>query len=388
MPFVLKFAHSPNPAKIAAVNGSSYTLRRTSVRYSARENDTGRGVRPMAASQRLRVFMPNRESQGKIIFELANVGPAVDRDGLRLQRCTLPEGEEALHVSVLNGTGRKRLRRQIKIGTHLTLRHSGGTYPPQLSELRGYENEAAIFSYSGRPLTEVELTSAEKADAARDLLAGLRGLGDAQVVHRKIRPDTLLWDGSLLQITDYSLAAVTGSPQAADPVNGAPWCSPEQAAASRPGAPADDLYAAALVLFWLHSGEEPDGDAATMRNRLRLQDPPLPDLLAGCFDAEARRPTLRLLHDRWTPPPPRRAPAHLRRAAKARDDFADLRRRQAADRSPLIDPAAAPAPPGRTVTPPGEDGPPAAPLLSARAVVAMIVVWLGIAAFVLLVVAD
>lgn len=311
--------------------------------------------------QVLHVYAPNRESLGRVALELGFTGPKQERDGLQFQPATLPDGEPVLYVAVLGPEGRGSLRRQVAIGTHLVMSRANATYPPQLAQLIGHDQGMAVFGHDGRPLTEIQPSENDKMAITRDLLIGLRALTDSHVIHRAICPESLFWDGLVLQIADFSSAAVLGTPKAAEPVDGAPWHSPEQAAGARPGTPTDDLYSAALVLFWLFTGERPDTDPAAMRARLSLQDAPLPDLLAGCFDDEpARRPTLRRMLERATPTP-WRPPAQVRCAEKARADFTALRARQAADRSPLIDPAEAPAP-RRPVwtpphaTPPSQDG--------------------------------
>jgi hypothetical protein len=113
---------------------------------------------------------------------------------------------------------------------------------------------------------------------------------------------------------------------------------------------ADDVYAAALVIFQIGTGEDlVDGDgapetAAGMRNRLAAQGAVIRDLLShqdrrtrletdnAFADSPAGRPQIRTLDARWRPASPADRSALRReidrREAQAREDFARLRERQ------------------------------------------------------------
>lgn len=166
-----------------------------------------------------------------------------------------------------------------------------------------------------------ELTAGVRLDDARagalmaDVLDALEHAHARGVIHRDVKPANILVDAEgNARLADFGVARVTG--EAALTMVGAlvgtvAYMAPEQALGD-PASPATDVYAAALVLYELLTGENPlngGSPAETHRRAARADIPPLrrlrPDLpapLLASVDAAlsadpARRPTARQLAD-------------------------------------------------------------------------------------------
>jgi len=303
--------------------------------------------------RRLMLYSPGHRARGKVPREVDFLRRTWQIGELDYQVGQAVTGERVVlltpHSSTSTG-GRKQLDREIKFGNRLWL----GTEPTMLARLIGFDDDhdadppVALFSHSGTPLarTAAGLTTSDRMHVAQGLLTALQQLSQARVVHRALSPDTVLWDGSQksIQITRFGQAAILGEARAGGPAF-ASWSAPEQVGGTGQAAADDDLYSAALLLFWLYTGEQPAAGPATMRERLALQDDELRRRLDGMFSDEAAvRPSLERLSRRWQPSilagrvPPRVDD-------EARKEFAALRERQRADVTPLFNPSVvAPAP--------------------------------------------
>jgi hypothetical protein len=296
--------------------------------------------------RRLLLYSPGHRARGKVPREVNLLRQRWQIGDLDFQACQAVTGERVVILTPHGpgSAGRIQLEREIKIGSRLWL----AAEPAMLARLIGFDDDTdadpplALFSYSGTPLARTvgQLTTSDRMHAALGLLAALEQLSQARVVHRALSPDTVLWDGSQksVQVTRFGQAAILGEARAGG-VAIAPWCAPEQASGIGQASAADDLYSAALLLFWLYTEEEPAGEPAAMRERLALQDDELQRRLKGMFsDRAVERPSLEQLSRRWRPRMlGRTVPPKV--DDEARRNFAALRERQRADATPLFNPS-------------------------------------------------
>jgi len=244
---------------------------------------------------------------------------------------------------MIAGDGVKpRLERELEVARYLGSR--GGEL---LSTCVAYNFDdspsSALVTYRGSPLADLTRDESGwppghtvRRKIITDLLQGLELLRVSRIVHGGIGLDTLRWDGTTLQITDFGQAALSGR-------------YPDGRAAHH----GDDIRAAGLVIYRVHTGQPPPADPWDLRQQLeRVQDAELRDLLlqrdlvAGIdrdyvFDEDPdKRPTSRVLLDRLD-----RRPRGVQwsqvvaRDRAAREDFRRLRERQRSFRASYRPPA-------------------------------------------------
>ncbi|MGV4985974.1 protein kinase domain-containing protein [Streptomyces sp. NRAIS4] len=303
---------------------------------------------------------------GKSIFEIDfdHQGES-SRNGFRERRGLLVHGggEHVVQRIAHSDAARRELDRTIRTADVLVRRLGITGYPPELSRVIGYRPDGRapflVATRRGRPLSEIgdrlPLAAGQLWAVVDGILAVLQHLGDLRLVHRDIRPETLWWDGTTVQLADFGLTVDEGEPRGGT-AGADPWRSPEQAKGQGRADSRDDVYSAGAVIFHLATGEEATG-AADMRDRVRWLDSSLRNLLEGVFTDEARQRvsayTLRLR--RGTPPDaigthgPKRPPTASEREQRARQNFHELRARQHAFNQRQHRPAY-PQPPAR---PPG-----------------------------------
>ena len=222
---------------------------------------------------------------------------------------------------------------------------------------------SAVVTYHGRPLADLArdeanwpLGHALRTKIITDLLQGLELLRVSRIVHGGIGLDTLYWDGTALQITDFGQAALSGK-------------YPDGRSAHH----GDDIYAAGRVIYHVYTGQPPPADPAALRQQIEhVQDAELRDLLlqrdlvAGTdryyvFAADqSKRPTARLLLDRLDKRPHGIQWSHLvDRDRRTRDSFRHLRDRQRRFQAAYRPPASRRPVPWPSWTVPGEHPRPA-----------------------------
>jgi predicted Ser/Thr protein kinase len=144
-------------------------------------------------------------------------------------------------------------------------------------------------------------------EIARQLCAGLAAAHDRGVLHRDLKPANVMLDGrGRARLTDFGLAGIAGSAEAAGTRAGTPaYMSPEQLQGGE-ATVRSDLFALGLVLYELFTGKRAfQGDTLAELARSRAESAPTPpaSLVEG-FDPAVERVILRCLE-----PDPRQRPA-------------------------------------------------------------------------------
>ncbi|WP_283135266.1 hypothetical protein [Rhizohabitans arisaemae] len=259
------------------------------------------------------------------------------------------EGDcEVLQITVGDQDRRRAydlLDNEILAGLRLVWLVGSGPYPDGLSRLRGYVHDtpepfALVHRYRGDPVGAhaSQLLTADRRAFQVSLMTALRWLAAAGIAHRGISPDTVRWDHTSIQITNFALATIVGTPRTV--AGHPPWAAPEQ----RSGplvrgvvTDRDDVWAAGRLLYYTWTQEE-----LTSRDQL-ARAPELVELLAGVFDAPENRPTAReLLVERLRVPDcvPRGLDADP--LAEGRESFHSYRRRKHPEVDPPVRPLARP----------------------------------------------
>jgi serine/threonine protein kinase len=312
-----------------------------------------------------------REAE-KSIFEIDFDQGEDARDGFRERHGVLVHsgGERILQRIAYTDEARRELGRAVKNADNVVRRLGVTRYPRELTRVVGHRPDGRapflVTTRRGRPLAEVRdelpLKPGQLWTAVDGIIAVLTQLHDLRLVHRDIRPETLLWDGAGVQLAEFYLGAHEGD-ERRGPVGADPWRSPEQAAGLGKADCRDDVYSAGAVIFHLATGEE-IGPSPDMRERMRYLDGSLRTLLDRVFTDLARERAsgfgLRQRREGQSGRGPAGsvpgAPEPMsvtRQEMQARDNFRDLRARQRAFNArsvppPYRPPARSPARPPRT----------------------------------------
>ncbi len=128
------------------------------------------------------------------------------------------------------------------------LAEAEGVYFLSMEYIDG-EDLKSLLKRIGRPPWEKAL------ELARQICEGLAAAHEAGVLHRDLKPANLMVDGEgRARITDFGLAALTGSVHGLAVLSGTPaYMAPEQLAGREVSA-RSDLYALGLVLYELFTG--------------------------------------------------------------------------------------------------------------------------------------
>ncbi|HZM69824.1 MAG TPA: serine/threonine-protein kinase [Candidatus Cryosericum sp.] len=144
-------------------------------------------------------------------------------------------------------------------------------------------------------------------EIARQLCAGLAAAHDRGVLHRDLKPANVMIDGrGRARITDFGLAGMAGSDDAARTRAGTPaYMSPEQLAQGE-ATVRSDIYALGLVLYELFTGKRAfQGETfAELQKNRQETEPPSPSSLVDGLDPAVERVILRCLEEdpRQRPP--------------------------------------------------------------------------------------
>lgn len=133
------------------------------------------------------------------------------------------------------------------------------------------------------------LTVEDTIEVGRGVLAGLRDLHAARILHRNLRPINVLLNASQdgdasVVLTDYglSLAVEPETPLALQPLEVAKYASPEQAGSIDYGVTASsDLYSAGVMLFTCIAGKAPFVGNSVGSVLFKHLTEPVPELTCG-----------------------------------------------------------------------------------------------------------
>jgi hypothetical protein len=181
---------------------------------------------------------------------------------------------------------------EIQIALHLAWSF-GDAYPPELARIVGYNDwdpePFILVEERGRPMRQLNPRLVERQeDFEVSLMRTLSLLEAVRVVHRAITPDHVLWDGSGVQLVDFSQARFVGEP--CGPAAETAWAAPEARRARCVADPAEDLWSAGLVI--LHTINGPLAPGLPGRPDLRNVSAALDRLLDGVFERPVDRPPL------------------------------------------------------------------------------------------------
>ncbi|GAA3591855.1 hypothetical protein GCM10022419_088370 [Nonomuraea rosea] len=176
------------------------------------------------------------------------------------------QGTKIVQRRVPRSEGRDRehlydlLENEARMGARLLTR-LGRSYPVELPRLIGYSLDVAepfvlLSDYRGEPVSRFSgaLLIAEQRALQASLFRAVRLLSACGIVHRRIEPGTVRWDGSAVQVTDLSHATLIGARRLR--LGEAPYASPAQRAGHGRAATADDLWSAGVVIYRTVTGRE------------------------------------------------------------------------------------------------------------------------------------
>jgi serine/threonine protein kinase len=142
------------------------------------------------------------------------------------------------------------------------------------------------------------LSSDKAIEIARQVCAGLSAAHERGVIHRDLKPANLMLDGAgKIRITDFGLAAIAASLEAADVRAGTPaYMAPEQLEGKEVTVKSD-LYSLGLVLYEILTGKRAF-NATTLPELIKQREtsvPPNPSALVRDLDPLVERVILRCL---------------------------------------------------------------------------------------------
>ncbi|MGW3345842.1 hypothetical protein ACWDA3_21225 [Nonomuraea rubra] len=178
----------------------------------------------------------------------------------------LASGTKLVQRRVPRAEGRDReylydlLENEARIGARLLTRLRRA-YPPELPRLIGYsldeeEPFVLLYDYRGEPVSRHfgALLISEQRTLQASLFRAIRILSACDVVHRRVEPSTVRWDGTTVQLTDLSHATLIGTRRLR--IGEAPYASPAQRSGEGLAATADDLWGAGMVIYRTVTGRE------------------------------------------------------------------------------------------------------------------------------------
>ncbi|WP_371635360.1 hypothetical protein OG988_09270 [Streptomyces zaomyceticus] len=255
-------------------------------------------------------FLNPREEHSRFVVRYGEDHRPPDRPGFLGRRAFLGAGAVPVLQYRLTSSAHDDpqayglLEREVAASVALERRYGTEKFGAVLTRIVGFDLTAAepFVLYrppSGRPLSDwTGRLGAEAQERITGQLAmAVRLLGDLDLVHRAITPETVRWDGARVRLREPYAALRAGETR--EPFGAAPWASPEQRAGRGAADPRDDLWSVAALAYYLLSGrpdrgEGPPADLAEYRRLAALQH-------SGLFSpnaSERPHPTelLRLLH--------------------------------------------------------------------------------------------
>ncbi|MEU4223770.1 hypothetical protein AB0F17_05705 [Nonomuraea sp. NPDC026600] len=179
---------------------------------------------------------------------------------------TVVDGTRIIERRVPRAEGRDReylydvLENEARMGARL-LACLWRDYPVELPRLIGYsldvEEPIVLWSdHRGEPVSRYNgsLLISEQRELQASLFGAVRIMSACGIVHRRIEPATVRWDGSAVQLTGLSHAALVGDHRIR--LGEAPYASPAQREGRGRAATADDLWSAGMVIYRTVTGRE------------------------------------------------------------------------------------------------------------------------------------
>ncbi|MFG2132193.1 hypothetical protein ACGFNV_30880 [Streptomyces sp. NPDC048751] len=226
---------------------------------------------------------------------------------------------------------RDRVPRQL---AHVVARDDTGPTGPRL-----------LLALRGRRLADWTSPDAlhgnQLEGAVRDLFTGVAALHRCGLVHGRLSPECLWWDGDSLQLSGLDTAVRANRPLPARPVTA--WDPPEFGH-GRTADEQDDVHSAALLAFWMATGQTvpPGSSRSALRDLVDPHEEWIRGLMLRIFSHTGpaqlppRLPRAREVQEWLEPQPPpgqrlwqERLDRNLERAQElARKDFAQLRAQQ------------------------------------------------------------
>ncbi|GAA3683325.1 hypothetical protein GCM10022224_054860 [Nonomuraea antimicrobica] len=201
------------------------------------------------------------------------------------------QGARLVQRRVPRAAGREReylydlLENEARMGARLLARLRRA-YPPELPRLMGYSMDAEepfvlLSDRRGEPVSRHfgALLIAEQRALQASLFRAVRILAACGIVHRRIEPGTVRWDGASVLLTDLGHATLAGDRRLR--LGEPPYACPAQREGTGHASSADDLWSAGMVLYRTVTGREIAG---------------LPDFAAA--------PALQPIHDVFSGSPP------------------------------------------------------------------------------------
>ncbi|WP_155128255.1 hypothetical protein [[Actinomadura] parvosata] len=181
----------------------------------------------------------------------------------------LASGTRLVQRRVPRAEGRDReylydlLENEARMGARLLTRLRR-SYPPELPRLIGFsldeeEPFVLLYDYRGEPVSRWfgALLISEQRTLQASLFRAVRILSACDIVHRRIEPATVRWDGTTVQLTDLSHATLAGTRRLR--MGEAPYASPAQRSGEGVASTADDLWSAGMVIYRTVTGREITG---------------------------------------------------------------------------------------------------------------------------------
>ncbi|MFI7131118.1 hypothetical protein ACIBQ1_35905 [Nonomuraea sp. NPDC050153] len=189
-----------------------------------------------------------------------------DLDPFERRLTLVVQGTKIVQRRVPRAEGRDRehlyelLENEARMGSRLLAR-LGRAYPVELPRLMGYsldveEPFVLLSDHRGEPVTRFSgaLLIAEQRALQESLFRAVRILSACDIVHRRIDPGTVRWDGSAVQVTGLAHATLIGSRRLR--LGEAPYAAPDQRAGTGRASTADDLWSAGMVIYRTITGRE------------------------------------------------------------------------------------------------------------------------------------
>ncbi|WP_328942069.1 hypothetical protein OG259_10745 [Streptomyces sp. NBC_00250] len=232
-------------------------------------------------------FLNPREAQSRFVVRYGDDRTPAGRPGFLARRAFLGTASVPVvqYRLVSSGQGDPRayglLEREVAAAVALERRYGSEKFGAVLTRIVGFDLTAAepFVLYRppiGHPLSDWSgrLGAEDQERITGQLAMAVRLLGELDLVHRAITPETVRWDGTRIRLCEPYAALRTG--EARESFGTAPWSSPEQRAGRGAADPRDDLWSVAELAYYLLSGrpdrgEGPPADLADYRRLAALQ---------------------------------------------------------------------------------------------------------------------